>query len=150
MRKLFLKFRGLIVEFNTHFPSLFKKNSLLLPIKSNFFENSGVYINMLQQIQKTQKVVSSANNIKSLSFIFKKLFFVPQGKFKYLDFISESLQISKFESSFSNLSTKSFSGKRVINYASTYPLKFFLKNNLKTDTYVKNSYIINSYLSLSK
>jgi len=139
MRKLFLKFRGLIVEFNTHFPSLFKKNSLLLPIKSNFFENSGVYINMLQQIQKTQKVVSSANNIKSLSFIFKKLFFVPQGKFKYLDFISESLQISKFESSFSNLSTKSFSGKRVINYASTYPLKFFLKNNLKTDTYVKNS-----------
>ena len=151
IRKLLSTYKNPIVFFNTHFLTFFKKNSMIVPTLSKFFEDSGIYINMFQSSQKSQKIFPGLNNLKSINFFIEKLFNVSSFNSNHLKFILETVQTSTPSSSFqktnfSLLFFKRILNKNIFNLISLYPSKFFLENTFKTDTFIKNSYYMNSHM----
>ena len=151
IRKLLLNYKNLVFFFNTHFFTFNRNNSVIVPTALKNFETSGIYINMLQNIQKNTKIFNPVNNLKDINFYIKNLFKLNNINANYLNFFLETVNTSNlyFNKNKSLLSymylVEKFKIKNLSN-VSLYPSKFFLQNLSKTDTFIKNSYFMNSYL----
>ncbi len=151
IRKIIYNYKNLVFLFNTHFFSFLRKNLIIVPTASKFFETSGIYINMLQNIQKTSKIFNPVNNLKDINFFITKLFNLPKNNFKYLNFILETINTSnlyflKNKTILTYLTLVNKFKNNTFHKVSLHPLKFYLQNLNKTDTFIKNSYFMNSYL----
>ena len=130
---------------NTHFSFGLNKNITAIPTASKFFETEGIYINLRQQIQQSQKSISSFKNSININSFFKTL--ILNGKifkFKYLDFIKEIKQ------DFENIQNFNFSKKFNWEFYSKNSYfktsKYFLKSVNKdfNNNFIKHSYTINT------
>ena len=119
-------------------------------LKLNFTIKTLV-INMLQNIQKTSKIFNPINNLKDINFFINKLFNLPKNTSKYLDFVLETINTSnlyfiKNKTLLTYLTLVNKIKNTNFHKVSLHPLKFYLQNLNKTDTFIKNSYFMNSYL----
>ena len=165
LKKIIKKTNGNFIFFNTHYNSLAEKKYLQIPFSSYFFEKNGIYLNLEQRFQKSQKILKNIDQFVYLINFLKKNEKFP--KFKYLTFIKkESTQndtfifkktivdendnftltktIKTLSSFFSRFFLHSFS-KYNLYYSkkeciSKYPLKAYLQDQSKGDLYLSNSH----------
>jgi len=128
------------ILFNSHFSSFNEKNILHFPIKSEYFEQNGIFINFKKVPQKSQKIVENITRSKSLLSIIFNFFPRTNNKFHYLNFFKENINNSFmfYESFFSDFYLKNI----YINFEKYKVLKYFLKTipNSSFDEFQKNSY----------
>jgi NADH dehydrogenase/NADH:ubiquinone oxidoreductase subunit G len=124
--------------FNNHISECIIRNGFDIPVK-NFFEETGIFLNLESRPQKTGKVLNNNNNARSYKTIFSSLFEKGLKKNIYLNFIKNLIiDPQKF-----NLSSKkmrlyfiknNFSNNLTINNISNYPTKLEI-NNFFLSTY---------------
>jgi len=130
---------------NTHFSFGLSKNITAIPIASKFFETEGIYINLKQQIQQSQKSISSFKNSININSFFKTLILNEKVfKLKYLDFVKEIKQ------DFENIQNFNFSKRFNWDFYSKNSYfkisKYFLKSVNKdfNNNFIKHSYTIST------
>ena len=144
MRRLISNFKGNIFWLSSHYPSFLNKKVFFVPVDSNFFESTGFYLNLEQIFQKTQRVLNSVTDSNNLQILIQELFDNKRYIFKYLNFIKE------FNSAIhDSIINKSFISEKIIieiekSVVSYYPNKLYFQDITQTDTFIKNSYTINS------
>lgn len=124
--------------FNNYVSECVIRNGFDIPVK-NFFEETGMFLNLESRPQKTGKVLNNNNNARSYKTIFSSLFEKGLKKNLYLNFIKNLIvDPQKF-----NLSSKkmrlyfiknNFLNNLTINNISNYPTKLEI-NNFFLSTY---------------
>jgi hypothetical protein len=150
LRKMLINFTGNIFWFNSHYPNFLDKKIFFVPSNSNFFEGSGFYLNLEQIFQKSQKILNAIIDCNNLQILIKEIFNDKRYKFKYLNFVKEFNSLANY----SNINKSFISEKTIIDkkkdFISYYPNKLYFHDITQTDTFIKNSYTINSSILNSR
>lgn len=145
-RKTFKSTKKAKIWFTSHFDSIYEQSFLMIPIMSNYFEQSGVYINLEKVPQMSLKVLNTLSDSKSILSIINFVLPVFNKEFSYFFFINESL---KKTNQLFNKFTDFFGYKKLlITPKCTVVSKYIFKINEKAsvDTFQKNSYNFNTFL----
>ncbi len=137
---------------NTHGSYLATKFDMIMPSLTSY-ESEQIYINTENRPQKTQKSFVSFFNVKSTKDIIKSIFNVENDIFRsssenYLSYINEILTNSeKFDSLKVSLSPftsikNAFAHYNIHSQVSNYPVKQKIKDFYCTDTFTRNSIIM--------
>ena len=141
-RKYFANYSHELFWFNTHGSALAKQASYIIPV-TGMFEEEGTFINLENRAQKSVKIFSSINQMRSIRNIFFALNSKIMKKNSLSNFLKFHTELSETANLFSRLNSffiyKQSKTKALI---SLYPLKYILTNYYTSNKFLKNSLVM--------